>query len=296
MTALTVPAVDAPPVRDGAVPTRGIIEALARAEAWRLVRHPIVLIGLALSVAEVVAAWLTSGGHGGDIRFMFLSGSAHWPLAVGAFLAANLLVLRSRRHGTAELEDTTVTPSSVRTWALLTASLAAFVLGVVLIAGTFVLFGAGDGVPVRLEDGFVDRAMHPFELLQGPLVVLVMSLVGIVLGRWVPTRAVGPLMLVPAVIGFFHSTWRFSGEAWRFSPLMVHEHQLTWVQETPSSGYSILAGFDVAGLGWHLVYLGGACLLLGAAAVARTERSPRLAAVAVVGGVLAAIGGVLQLG
>lgn len=286
MSAISVPA----------VPTRRIVGTLARAEAWRLVRHPIVLIGLALSMAEAVAASLTDPVQAGDLRFTFLSGSAHWPLAVGAFLAANLLALRSRRHGTAELEDTTVTPSGVRTAALLTASLSACLLGVVLSAVTFVLFGAADGVPVRLQDGFVSRPMHPFELLQGPLVVLVMSLLGIVLGRWLPTRAVGPLMLVPAVIGFFHSTWRFSGEGWRFSPLMVHEEPLRWVQVTPSSGYSVLAGFDVAGLGWHLVYLVGVAVLLGAAAVARTERSSRLTALAAVGAVVAAVGGVLQLG
>lgn len=278
-----------------AVPLRPLVDQLGRAEAWRLVRHPLVLIGLALSLAEVVAAALTSPQDAGDLRFIFLSGSAHWPLAVGAFLAANLLALRSHRHGTAELEDTTVTSSARRATALLAATGVLLLLGALLVLVELVVLDAWDGVPVRLPDGFVERPMHPVELLQGPLVVLVMSVLGIALGRWLPTRALGPLMLVPAVLGFFHSTWRFDGLAWRFSPLMAHEDAVGWVQVTPTSGYSVLAGFDVAALSWHLVYVIGLVILLAAASVARTHRSRTLAGVAGVGAVVTLAGAVLQV-
>lgn len=278
-----------------ATPVRQVVSQLALAEARRLLRHPVVLAGLLLSLIASVAATADPDARAGGLPFLFLSGAAVWPLAVGGFLAANLAAVRTRRHGTVELEDTTVTGPADRTLGVLAAMAALTTLGLLLVLVDTILFGAWDGLPVRLFEGYVDRAMHPAELAQGPLVVTFMAALGVAVGRWVPSRLLGPLMLVPAVVGFFQVTWRFDGIAWRFAPVMVHEEQIAWVQVTPGSGYSILGGFATTDLTWHLVYLVGLTVVCAAVAVARFERSRRVASAAGVGVLLAALGGLLQL-
>lgn len=278
-----------------AASARPVVLQLALAEARRLVRHPIVLAGVALSLAGTVAAALTPYQQAAELRFVFLSGAGHWPLAVGAFLAANLTAVRTRRHGSAELEDTTVTGPARRTVGVLVAMAAPTAWGLALLAVGSVLLGAWDGVEIHTPEGFLTRSMHPAELAQGPLVVGAMAVLGVAFGRWVPSRLVGPLMLVPAVIGFFHATWRFEAPVWRFAPVMVHEHPVGWIQVTPSSGYSIIDGFAIGDLAWHLVYLVGLIVLLAAVAIARFDASPRVRLAGAAGLLLAALGGVLQL-
>lgn len=273
-----------------------VVVQLAIAEGRRLVRHPLVLGGLALSLVGTVAAALTSGEHAGDLAFMILSGGGQWPLAVGTFLATNVAAVRGRRHGTLELEDTTVTGAAPRTVGVITAAAVPAILAAALLVTGYVLLGAADGIRLRFPDGFVERPMHPVELAQGPLVVGVMAVLGVAFGRWIPSRLIGPLMLIPAVIGFFHATWRFDSTAWRFAPVMAHERQVGWVQVTPGSGYSVLDGFAIGDLAWHLVYLVGLGVLLGAVAVARSvPSSRRVRGIALAGLSLAAVGGLLQL-
>lgn len=272
-----------------------VVSQLARAEARRLLRHPAALAGLALSLVGGVAAALTPHHEAGELGFVLLSGAGAWPLAVGAFLAANLTAGRTHRHGTDEVEDTTVTDGAERTRGILAATLGLVALALVLLGIDAILLRAWDGIPVRLEDGFVRRDMHVAELAQGPLVVAVMASLGVAFGRWVPSRLLGPLMLVPAVVGFFQVTWRFDSTVWRFAPVMVHEHQAGWVQVTPSSGYSILDGFAVGDLAWHLLYLVGLAVLLAAVAVARFDRGRRTRLTGLIGLAVAAIGGILQL-
>lgn len=291
MSAVTV----APASARGDTVARSVVGQLALAEARRLVRHPLVLAGLALSLAGGVAAALTPHEQAGELAFIMLSGGGAWPLAVGAFLAANVTAARTRRHATAELEDTTVTGPAERTLGVLTATASLVLVAVVLLAVDVAMLRAWDGVAVRLEEGFVDRSMHPAELVQGPLAVGFMAVLGVAFGRWVPSRLVGPLMLVPAVVGFFHATWRFPSSIWRFAPVMAHEQQVGWIQVTPSSGYSIIADFAVGDLTWHLVYLTGLTVLVAAVAVARFARGRRVRLAVSAGIVLAVLGGIQQL-
>lgn len=285
-------AVVAPPA---AARTRHVVIQLAVAEGWRLVRHPVILVGLALCLTGVVAAARTSAEQSGGFPVILLSGAGLWPLAVGALLAANLTAVRPRRYGTSELEDTTLAGPGTRTLGLLAATGALALVGFVLLAVAAVVLEVWNGIPVRFPEGFVSRQMHVIEFLQGPLAVTSMAVLGVALGRWVPTRLLAPLLLFPALIGFMHAMWRFDAPAWRFAPIMVHEQQVAWVQVTPSSGYSIIGGFAIGDLAWHLVYLAGVTVLLAVAAVARAGRSRALGIAAVAGLALAAVGGVLQL-
>lgn len=275
--------------------TRAVVSQLALAEGRRLVRHPLVLAGLALSLAGGIAAALTPHEQAGELAFIMLSGGGAWPLAVGAFLAANLTAARTRRHGTVELEDTTVTGAADRTLGILTAMGSLVLVAIALLAVDVAMLRAWDGVAVRLEEGFVHRSMHPAELAQGPLAVGFLAALGVAFGRWVPSRLVGPLMLVPAVVGFFHATWRFPSSIWRFAPVMAHEQQVGWVQVTPSSGYSIIADFAVGDLAWHLLYLLGLTVVVAALAVARFDRGRRVRIAGSAGIVLAVLGGIQQL-
>lgn len=285
----------APTRRVADTAARKVVSHLALAEAARLVRHPLVLAGLALSLVGGVAAALTPHEQAGELGFVVLSGGGAWPLAVGSFLAANMTAVRARRHGTTELEDTTVTGAADRTLGILTAMASLVLMAIGLLAIDMALLRAWDGVAVRLPDGFVHRGMHPAELVQGPLAVSFMAALGVAFGRWVPSRLIGPLMLVPAVVGFFHATWRFSGTVWRFAPVMAHEQQAGWIQVTPSSGYAIIADFAVGDLAWHLLYLAGLTVLVAAVAIARHDRGRRVQVAASAGLVLAVLGGIQQL-
>lgn len=287
MTAVVAPAA---PAR-----SHHVVLQLAVAEGRRLVRHPVVLVGLALCLTGLVVAARTTPEESGSLPVILLSGAGQWPLAVAALLAANLTAVRPRRYGTPELEDTTLTGPGTRTLGLLAATGALTLVAFALLAVAAVTFEAWNGIPVRFAEGFASRHMHITEFLQGPLAVTTMAVLGVVLGRWVPTRLLAPLLLLPGLVGFLHTMWRFDAPAWRFAPIMVHEQQLAWVQVTPSGGYSIIGGFAIGDLAWHLVYLAGVTVLLAVAAVARSGWSRPLGIAAGSGLALAVAGGTLQL-
>ena len=75
-------------------------------------------------------------------------GLAVLPLALGTFAAANLAALRNVRAGAEELLDTLPEDARVRTGAQLLAVLAAVPLALALLAGAYLLFGAGDGLVI----------------------------------------------------------------------------------------------------------------------------------------------------
>ncbi len=92
------------------VPTSAVLESrparewpaavqLARSEAWRIVRHPIALAGLALNVGVIVAV----GGDGGRSTFSGVTTGSTFYAGVFTYFAANLVTTRERRSGAEEL-------------------------------------------------------------------------------------------------------------------------------------------------------------------------------------------------
>ncbi|MCA1698802.1 MAG: hypothetical protein LC790_07860, partial [Actinobacteria bacterium] len=71
--------------------------ALARIEGPRLIRHPVFLAGIALSVAFSLS-FAAASDVGGD--YFALLGATLLPLAIATLIVSNLAALRSRRSAT----------------------------------------------------------------------------------------------------------------------------------------------------------------------------------------------------
>lgn len=194
---------------------------LTRVEARRLARHPLLVLGLLLSIAEFVPAIVLSGREQTDVAFIFLTGAGFLPLGVGTFVAANLAALRSWRNGTDELELASPMPARRRTAAQLLAVGGAVAVAVALLAAVSVALQVWDGLPHVLPGGDARRIPTPAEFVQGPLVVALLGVSGVALARWVRSRLVAPLLLIPAFAQFVGAMWRYTDStAWRFAPII----------------------------------------------------------------------------
>lgn len=260
-----------------------VVLSLAGAESRRLLRHPVFLVGVTLSAvnfaisrdispAHVGYRWY-SGSIGG--AYLNLCGSALLWLALATLVSSNVAALRSRRDRTEETYRSLPRGAQVRTAAQLLAVAWPVAIGAVLVAAAFPYLGAGGGL-------FVDYAGRKdvpsgFELAQGPLVVLVLGVLGIALAAWVPRFSV-TLMVAFAI---FATEWIFVFSVGVRSPL----HWLVPLADpakyaragahfppaTPKEDG--LAGFDITAAGWHLLYL--VALAVGLAALALFRDSSR---------------------
>lgn len=245
----------------------GSLTALAGVEARRLTTHPLVLGGLALSVAALVAG---IDGYG-QLQTFLLMGLVVLPLALGTFAAANLAALRSRRAGAEELLDTLPRGADTRTGAQLLALLAIVPLALVLLAAGHLLFGASDGLVVSVEGARRTPALA--ELAQGPLLVLALGAVGVLLGRIAPVALLGALLVVAIVfIEVPLAAWT-PDSAWRWAVPLANDTIAvpdTWFPCEPDS--TSMCGevdhYDAAGMAWHLVGLVGIAICASAAALA----------------------------
>ena len=114
-----------------AQPLAPTVRQLARIEGMRMLRHPVVLVGLALSVAfTLLNEWDSVGGD-----YFAVTGPGLLPLLV-SLVAANLAALRSRRSDTDELYASLPSPARARTLAQL-ASLAWLGTAAAVFVGVF---------------------------------------------------------------------------------------------------------------------------------------------------------------
>ena len=109
------------PAAPGGSRMRASLSPLAAVEARRLLTHPILLMGAALSAFAIAF----SVPREGQLQSFLLMGLAILPLALGTFVAANQAALRSRRDRAEELLDTLPQDARTRTGAQLLAVLAA---------------------------------------------------------------------------------------------------------------------------------------------------------------------------
>ncbi|HET9858656.1 MAG TPA: hypothetical protein VFQ19_02650 [Nocardioidaceae bacterium] len=258
-----------------APPVRSLVPALARQEAGRLLRHPLVLFGFGLWVWNAGLAIVDDGGP----REAFQTVDSMLSFFPGIFLilAANLVATRDGRAGSRELLTPAPGRLEERVKALLLASLAPTLLGLVLVS---VLHG------YFLLDGRYEVAPTFWHLLQGPVTLFGACALGIMLAEWLPARGTAVIAMVAMVL---LNAWLGGLEdGMLFGPLM------TW----PIWG--VLAD-DWAGLfpgdAWgHVVYLVGLCGMAATAALVRASDRPRpVVVVGLLTVVVAVAGGLAQL-
>jgi hypothetical protein len=284
-TAVALPIVEA----DRVAPAT--ILALSLAEAKRLLRHPVLLVGATL------AAWLSirSWGHGESVQdwetqnyTIFLLTWA--PLYLAVFIAANTTALRERESTTAEMFRSTSTRYSERTLALLAAGLVPTALAVVLAAIQLGIIAHAGGITVGNQA--VQLTPTVVEMAIVPATTAVAFTLGVALARTVRSRAFGAILAGTATYVFFAGFWLFYWFPGYFlapystslrtvdlgQDLTVDE--LTGLQIVNAPSYHEEARWQVLVrdthlVGWHNVYLIGLALLLAAYAVRRSGRDRR---------------------
>lgn len=236
------------------------LRTLARAEGRRLVRHPVTLFGAALSWALfAVATWRSAPVlHRDDI----LTGLGVLPLAAATFVVANAAALRSHRHGTDELFDSTATARDVRTAAHLLSVAWAVALAALLVASfvVYLVVGGPVGTP------------SPWELLAGPAVVGVAGALGVALGTWMHSVAVAPLALVVLIATEIFVQYQINSVVPEYGSGSPARWLALWVPISYSGNPA--RELVIRPAGWHLVYLAALAAVIAAAAVTRHRPRP----------------------
>ncbi|MFD7735061.1 hypothetical protein ACFV6F_32355 [Kitasatospora phosalacinea] len=273
-----------PPTAPGAaVPPRtapgGAVRALARAEAGRLLRHPALLAALAL----YAATWAPDLAAGDAAhRFPVLqdeSWAVHRPLlllAAGALLAANQAALRSHRDGTEPLYGVLAVGRFRRVRAHLLSLLPAVLLAAALTAARAGYLAARPGAVGEFGG---------WDLLAGPLCVLLAGVTGVLLAVLATSGAVAPTAVVG--LGVLTFAGALDGDAsWRWLGLLAFEDENAAPLPTALTGRPAAA---------HAGWLAALAVLLAAAAVLRAGgRGAGLRAVAAVAGAGVLVTGVVQ--
>jgi hypothetical protein len=259
-----------------APPASGVVRRLARAEAWRLLRHPVMLVGFGLWVAVTVDSFR----HEIAVvqAFEMVSASTSFFPGVPAVLAAHLMATRDVRAGTVELLTAAPARREERVRALMLASFAPALVALVLNVGLTAALRLGDAFAVP------PAAWH---VVQGPLTVLGACLLGTMLGVWAPSPVAPGVAMVALVAG--HVAVAERGSAELLGPAVF------WPEWGIYDG-SVWVGLTPGSAAWHVAYVAALCGLAAAGALVRVtaRRAPVLAG-GVACGVLAVVAGVAQL-
>lgn len=238
-------------------------------EAWRLVIHPVFLVGLGL------VAILFFGPASGrlDLEGAAQDGGVYLvPFAWGAMIAANLGALRARRHGVEELCRSLPATAATRTAGHLLSGFVALAAGSVLLAlalANEVLFRDAYGTP--------NLGM----LTVGPLIVLGGCVLGVLTARWAPSAIVGVLLVI--------GTFAVEGVAGSSGTSPARWLQF-WVQVVAEDGGHPFPGPS----DWHVLYLVGLVGIGATVGVARHGLTRGVAGLGVVALAAAGIAGIAQ--
>ncbi len=236
--------------------------ALTRAEGLRLLRHPLFVVGMALSILTLVQASTNSPNERGDFQqeivdflvgncFLFLGG------AIWTFLATFLSSSRERRDTAEEFYAGGLVAPRTRTAAALLSVAYAGAAAAVLVGIATLVFLGPDGAHDVLGR---EVAARPLELLQGPLYVVMAGVLGVLLGTW----AMRAWIAVLAAVALF------------LPPLGL----VAWYvfEFEPDAARGAFGGL-MAGLppGWHLFAMGALTVLAASIAMLRHDRRLRVA-------------------
>ena len=232
-----------------------VVPTLARQEARRLLRHPVLLAGFAWWVVIVAAAELYQDTFVVQ-RFESVTSAFSFLPGVPCILVGHMIATRDTRAGSDPLLGALPVRAEQRVRALCLAALApaavAAVLNVALVLYYLGVFGFPD-------------APDAWQLLQAPVTVAGGTLLGIMLGVWAPSRAT-PMLAMVVMVGLNVVV------ANRPHPVPLFGPMFSWADWGPTDGSVWWAMFSGSTLG-HLLYLCGLCAMAAAAALIRV--SPR---------------------
>jgi hypothetical protein len=240
MSVLTV----APPVR--------VVPVLARAEAVRLLLHPVTLVGYGLWALMTSTLWWGDPPRPLDV-FESVGSALSWMPGVLMILVGYLVATREHRAGTIDVLGSLPSQEPERVRALCLASLAP---GAVALVLNLALTGV-------LQDRFAQSPTVP-QLLQAPLTVVGATLLGVMVAAWAPV-AFAPALTVVVMIGA-HVALGSDPVASLFGPAVF------WA-EWGVTGGELWHGFIGGSHWWHLAYVVGLCGLAAAAAIVRSVRT-----------------------
>jgi hypothetical protein len=215
---------------------------------------------------RMAIAFIVSSPEPGDVAW--IGAVSLVPLVALLFVFAHLTACRDRRrrHGTDELFGSLPVAARVRTGSFVAGSGWSVMAGLLAMA-PFTIFALVYRVPNAASD-------FRHLLLQLAALSLLGCILGTATGRWLPFVAAGPVGAIGLVMV---STVGVGGRS-------------------PAAFFGLMVGSEVLqALPWHVVYLVGLTVVVGAVALLRdgSSRGPLVALPAGLG--IAAIGGFLQL-
>ena len=219
-------------------------------EGWRIVRHPIALVGGLL----VVVLTLTIGDNGPRDAFEVPLIGPNFYYGVFVYFAANLVASRDRRAHTGELLAAMTVPGSGRVAGLCVGALVPAVLCGLFVYGVHLMHDAR---------GLYVEAPTSWHLLQAPVTVLGGALLGIMVARLssVPGTA---LVVMVAMVAYDVWLTNLSQEAELFGTFR------SWAVWGPGSEWH---GVHPGSPFWHDVYLLCLCAMAATGAFLREARS-----------------------
>ena len=282
---------------------------LARVETVVLLRHPvtIVFVGLGAVFALMFHLELNTDTY---VWYQVLTGMPMVAVGSGMPIVGALVASRSRHDGTDELYESMPTPQGRRSAAHIGAFGATAVLAAAVVAVGWLTTRAWAGLPVALDEDATRSIDYPLgvdfpatdvapslvELVQGPAALFVCGLLGLCLGRWIPTRWVIAVM-IPLVFAYWVAiSWGLQGDARWFLPFADAGQHVGWVTVADDgSGIAVVRGFDTTALAWHLLYIGGVACLVASALVGSVRSGRRTIIAWGLGLGAVAVGGVAQV-
>jgi hypothetical protein len=167
--------------------TAGVPGALARFETRRLLRHPLVLLGVAGAVGML---WwdFRSTAPVLERDSVALAGRL-LPIAAVLLIATHGMATRARREQTTELLDSLPTPAGSRVRGEALASLGPVLVTLAILAVAMVFLWLGDPIGSWVWT----------ELAVAPAVVLLACAAGLALGQWIPARVTAFVVVIAAL-------------------------------------------------------------------------------------------------
>lgn len=238
--------VSAPPLQ------RPLTLVLAVHETRRLVLHPVMLIGWGLLALWFVMNAVTLNPVA---AFDLITVGATFYPGLFCVLAAHMVATRDQRAGTSDVIGAVPASREQRAIALLLAAWApALIVLIVNLAARQALIWGDQYVEVP---GLAHTG-------QAPLTVLGGSMLGIMLGLWLPHRTT-PVIAMVALVAITMALTADDVEPGLFSPMV------SWVDWGPYDG-TIWFGLESGHPGAHVVYLLGLCGLAASAAWIRVTK------------------------
>lgn len=256
-------------------PSRSVVPALARREAYRLVTQPLVLLGFGLWIVNAARSVYADDGPRGS--FELIDSMLSFYPGIFLIVAANLVATRDRRAGSTEMLAPLPSRAEERTLALMLASLAPALVGLLLNTVVHAYFLYDDRYHV------VPGIWH---IVQAPVTLVGAVLLGVMFAVWAPYRAAAVIGMVAIVLVNAWLNGRPDGML--FGPMMGWAIWGVY----PDVWGGLFEGSPF----WHVAYLVGLAGMAGAAAwvrVADRRTAPVAAGLAAVA--LALAGGIGQL-